>query len=95
MNSTISSALVETREGVFITYMTFSSSNGMNYTFVPETSLSHGTYNIRINAQDDEGTFMNEEFVLPLNKATDGSINSSPFPQPSRLPHGTYPLVVE
>ena len=63
VDAEITTAEINTPQGTFIADLTYSSENGKNYTFITESALDEGEYMFRINAKDDEGTYMNEEFT--------------------------------
>ena len=60
----ITTAEINSPTGIFISSMTYESDNEMNYTFYSDAELEEGSYKIRINAKDEEGTYMNKEFIL-------------------------------
>ncbi|MBN2112458.1 hypothetical protein JW707_05160 [Candidatus Woesearchaeota archaeon] len=76
IDAEITTAEIDTVQGTFISPLSYKADNGKNYTFVTESALDEGEYVFRINARDDEGTYMNEEFVLPFTvDLTAGKVN--------------------
>lgn len=76
IDAEITTSEIDTSEGTFISPLSFREENRKNYTFVTEGSLAEGDYIFRINAKDDEGTYMNEEFTLAFTvDLTAGKVN--------------------
>jgi hypothetical protein len=76
VDAEITTAEIDTVQGTFISPLSYREENGKNYTFVTESALEEGEYIFRINARDDEGTYMNEEFTLPFTvDLTAGKVN--------------------
>lgn len=76
IDAEITTAEINTPDGFFISSLSRDSQNGKNFTFETQSVLEEGNYVFRINARDDEGTYMNEEFVLPFTlDLTAGFVN--------------------